>query len=251
VTRVFSPAKLTWSLEITGRRENGLHELRAEMATLDFGDTLDIDEQENYLRLEGPFSSIPLDESNLITRALTLVQRTAGVSLHKTVPPGGGLGGGSSNAGAILRWAGGVSVERALSLGGDVPFCQLGGRALVEGVGEKLAPLEFEARDVTLMLLDYGVNTRDCYAAYDELVASGTVPNGRNHLEAAARVVEPRLARTMDWLRATLGERVHMAGSGSTLFLEGHLESGVSAWDVAGPEGFVHFRQTITTPKET
>jgi hypothetical protein len=66
----------------------------------------------------------------------------------------------------------------------------------------------------------------------------------------AARLVEPRLAETMDWLGATLEDRVHLAGSGSTLFVEGHLEEGVDAWDVTGPEGVVHFRQTTTTPKE-
>jgi 4-diphosphocytidyl-2-C-methyl-D-erythritol kinase len=244
-----APAKLTWFLEVTGRRADGLHEIRGEMTTLDFVDRLEIDDGGDYLHLEGPFSGVPLDEHNLVTRALALVGRRAGVTLHKAVPPGGGLGGGSADAAAILRWAGGVSSMAALSLGGDVPFCQEGGRALVEGVGEVVTPLEFEARDVTLVLLGFGVNTRDCYRAFDELAASGAKPEGRNHLEAAARLVEPRLATTIDWLRATLGERVHLAGSGSTLFVEGHLERDLETWDVMSPEGSVQFRQTITTPK--
>ncbi len=245
-----APAKLTWFLEVTRRRDDGLHELRSEMVSLDFVDRLDVDETGDYLRLEGPFSAVPLDEHNLVTRALALVGRRAGVTLHKIIPPGGGLGGGSSNAAAILRWAGGVSNEVAQSLGGDVPFCQVGGRALVEGVGERVTSLPFEARDVTLVLLDFGVNTRECYQAFDELVQRGEKPQGRNHLEAAARLVEPRLGETMDWLAATLGDRVHLAGSGSTLFVEGHLEEGVETWEVLGPEGLVQFRQTITTPRE-
>ncbi|HEY5266677.1 MAG TPA: 4-(cytidine 5'-diphospho)-2-C-methyl-D-erythritol kinase [Acidimicrobiales bacterium] len=250
MTQLLAPAKLTWFLEITGTREDGYHEIRAEMLTLDFEDRLELDEAGDYLRLEGPFSGVPLDEHNMVTRALGLVGRRAGVTLHKVIPPGGGLGGGSANAAAILRWAGGVSATDALSLGGDVPFCQVGGRALVEGVGERVNPLAFEARKVTLVLLGFGVNTRDCYEAYDELAASGVKPEGRNHLEAAARLVEPRLATTMDWLRATLGERVHLAGSGSTLFVEGHLENDLTTWDVQGPEGSVQFHQTNTTPKE-
>jgi 4-diphosphocytidyl-2-C-methyl-D-erythritol kinase len=250
VTELLAPAKLTWYLEITRRRDDGFHELRAEMVTLDFADRLDVDETSDFLRLEGPFSSVPLDEDNLVTRALELVERRAGVTLHKIIPPGGGLGGGSADAAAILRWAGGVTNERALSLGGDVPFCQVGGRALVEGVGERLTPLPFEAREVTLVLPGFGLDTAACYRAFDEFVDSGEKPEGRNHLEAAARLVEPRLVETMDWLRATLGERVHLAGSGSTLFVEGHLEKGIEAWDVLGPEGVVQFRQTITTPKE-
>jgi 4-diphosphocytidyl-2-C-methyl-D-erythritol kinase len=244
-----APAKLTWFLEITGRRDDGMHELRAEMLSLDFSDRLEI-EDGDYLRLEGPYSHVVANEDNLVSRALQLVGRRAGVTLHKFIPPGGGLGGGSSDAGAVLRWAGGVSNEAAVTLGGDVPFCQIGGRALVEGVGEQINELPYERRDVTLVLLSFGVNTDQCYKAFDELVASGNAPSGRNHLEAAARLVEPRLAQTMDWLAATLGDRVHLAGSGSTLFVEGHLEVGVDAWDVTGPEGVVHFRQTTTTPKE-
>ncbi len=248
MTTLVAPAKLTWTLEITGRREDGRHELRSEMVTLDFVDRLEIDEGGDFLRIEGPYSGVSLDDNNLVARALALVGRRAGVTLHKAIPPGGGLGGGSADAAAVLRWVGGVSNEAAFSLGGDVPFCQVGGRALVEGAGERVEPLPFEARNVTLAILSFGVSTRECYAAFDELVASGERPNGRNHLEAAARRVEPRLAETMDWLSATLGDRVHLAGSGSTLFVEGHLEDGVSTWEVLGPEGVVQFRQTTTTP---
>jgi 4-diphosphocytidyl-2-C-methyl-D-erythritol kinase len=248
VIELLAPAKLTWYLDVTRRRDDGFHELRSEMVTVDFADRLDVDEAGDSLRLEGPFSEIPLDQHNLVTRALNLVERRAGVTLHKVIPPGGGLGGGSADAAAILRWAGGVSSEAALSLGGDVPFCQVGGRALVEGVGERVTPLPFEPREVTLILLGFGVNTRECYQAFDELVDGGERPDGRNQLEAAARLVEPRLGETMDWLGATLENRVHLAGSGSTLFVEGHLERGVETWDVLGPEGVVQFRQTITTP---
>ncbi|MCU1362296.1 MAG: ispE [Acidimicrobiaceae bacterium] len=247
---VLAPAKLTWFLEVTGRRDNGWHTLRSEMVTLDVADRLEIDPGGDYLRLEGPYSGLPVDDSNLVARTLALVGRRAGVTVHKVIPPGGGLGGGSADAGAMLRWAGRVSNDQALTLGGDVPFCQMGGRALVEGVGELLTPLPYERRAVTLVLLSFGVNTAACYQAFDELTASGEHPDGRNHLERAARRAEPRLAETMDWLRATLGGRVHLAGSGSTLFVEGHLESDVSTWDVMGPEGLVQFRQTFTTPSE-
>lgn len=248
--QLHAPAKLTWFLEITGRRDDGMHELRAEMLSVDFSDRLDVDEDGDFLRLEGPYAHVVANEDNLVSRALRLVDRHAGVTLQKFIPPGGGLGGGSSDAGALLRWAGGVSADEAVRLGGDVPFCQIGGRALVEGVGERISELAFEQRDVTLILLSFGVNTAQCYQAFDELVAGGEMPVGRNHLEAAARRVEPRLAETMDWLSATLGDRVHLAGSGSTLFVEGHLEAGVDSWDVMGPEGVVQFRQTTTTPKE-
>jgi 4-diphosphocytidyl-2-C-methyl-D-erythritol kinase len=239
-------AKLTWYLEVTGLREDGYHLINAEMMTLDFADTLNVDESEDYLRLTAPDNEVPLDGTNLVNRALRLVDRRAGVTLNKVIPSGGGLGGGSADAAAILRWAGGVSVEKALTLGADVPFCQQGGRAQVQGVGEIVTALEFDARKVTLILPNFGVNTTDCYRAFDELRSTGWWPNGRNHLEEAAMLAQPRLARTLKWLRAEVGGEVQLAGSGSTMFVEGHLD-GPSA-EIWGPEGPLRFRQTTTVP---
>jgi 4-diphosphocytidyl-2-C-methyl-D-erythritol kinase len=92
----------------------------------------------DYLRLEGPFSMVVRSTRATWWRArLALVGRRAGVTVAQSHPVGGGLGGGSADAAAILRWAGGVSNDLAVTLGGDVPFCQHGGRALVEGVGER------------------------------------------------------------------------------------------------------------------
>jgi 4-diphosphocytidyl-2-C-methyl-D-erythritol kinase len=185
----------------------------------------------------------------LVRRALALVGRRAQVDLIKQIPSGGGLGGGSADAGAILRWAGGVSNELALTLGSDVPFCQVGGRALVEGVGEQLTELPYEERLVTLVLADFSVNTKACYEAYDEIARTNSAPTGRNHLTPAARLVEPRLAMTMDWLAAEVGQEVHLAGSGATMFVEGHVGTGEGRWDVQGPAGCVTFVQVRTTPK--
>ena len=244
-----APAKLTWFLEVTGRRANGYHELRSEMVTLALADRLEIDPDDDYLRFEPAIPGVVADDTNLVARALRLVGRHAGVVVHKHIAPGGGLGGGSADAAAILRWAGGVSDEAALTLGGDVPFCQLGGRALVEGVGERLTALEHVPRSVTLLLPDFGVDTAACYRAYDELVAHGTRLEGRNHLERAACVVEPRLERALYWSRAQFGPGVSLAGSGSTMFLEGHLRTGASSWDVTGPDGTIRIRQTTTSPR--
>ncbi|MHB1252368.1 MAG: 4-(cytidine 5'-diphospho)-2-C-methyl-D-erythritol kinase, partial [Acidimicrobiales bacterium] len=75
-----APAKLTWFLEITGRRANGYHELRSEMLTIDLADRLIIDPEGDYLRLADHDVDLALDETNLVTRALRLVKRTAGVT---------------------------------------------------------------------------------------------------------------------------------------------------------------------------
>lgn len=242
---ILAPAKLTWYLEVTGVRGDGYHLLRSEMLSLDLADRLVIDEDQDYLRVVGS-DSVPVDGSNLIRRALHVVQRRAGVTLEKNIPTGGGLGGGSSDAAAILRWAGGVSPADAAQLGGDVPFCQVGGRALVEGIGEVVTPLAFEERAITLLWPDFGVSTPRVYAAYDELVAVGQRPSGVNHLEAPARRVEPRLGTLLDWARAQYGD-VRLAGSGSTLFCSGHL-FGAPHGDVKSPAGSVKWCQTMATP---
>jgi 4-diphosphocytidyl-2-C-methyl-D-erythritol kinase len=246
MTDLRAPAKLTWYLEITGRRDDGFHLVRSEMVTLDLADRLSVDESGDSLSVGGLTEGVPVDETNLVRRALRLVDRRAAVTIEKAIPTGGGLGGASADAGAVLRWAGGVSVEAAFSLGSDVPFCQLGGRALVEGVGELLTPLDFERREVTLFMPDFGVNTAACYQAFDELVANGWSASGQNHLEVPATFIEPRLARTLVFLRDQFGPNVHLAGSGSTLFVEGHV--GAESSGLLGPEGPVGVVHTITMP---
>ena len=245
MTVLDAPAKLTWYLEVTGRRPNGYHELRSEMTTLALADRLTLDEVGDYVRVVDHVGRpVPEGEDNLVAAALALVGRRAGVVIDKLIPAGGGLGGGSADAAAILRWAGGVEASSALSLGGDVPFCQVGGRALVEGVGERVSSLAFEQRTVTLFIPDFGVSTPDCYRAYDELYGSGWRPTGTNHLEEPARRVEPRLATVLDWLRARFDD-VRLAGSGSTMFVEGPIGD---ALDVSGPTMRLRVVTTTTTP---
>lgn len=243
-------AKLTWSLEVRKRREDGLHELRSEMSTISLHDVIFLDELGDHLEIRNPFSSeIAAGEDNLIVRALQLVGRRAGVRVEKSIPVGGGLGGGSADAAAILRWVGGVSNEVALTLGGDVPFCQHGGHAMVEGVGERLTELPYEQRWVTLIVPDFGVSTAACYGAYDEMRADGWSPKGTNHLEEPAGRVEPRLAATLGWLRAEYGADVQLAGSGSSMFILGDLGSNERRWDVQGPEGPLQLSTITTTPR--
>jgi 4-diphosphocytidyl-2-C-methyl-D-erythritol kinase len=243
-------AKLTWNLEIVGRRDDGYHELRSEMTTIGLHDVLFVDDTLDYLRVLNPFDvEVAADDSNLVARALHLVQRRAGVRIEKVIPVGGGLGGGSADAAAILRWAGGVSNEAAVTLGGDVPFCQLGGRAIVEGIGERLSPLDFEARNVTLIVPDFGVSTAASYVAYDEMKDDGWTPKGTNHLEEPAGRVEPRLKSTLEWARAQFGPGVQLAGSGSSMFVEGHMKTRGSRWDMDGPEGPLQLSNLTTTPR--
>jgi len=244
MTAVVAPAKLTWFLEVTARRGDGYHVLRSEMVSLDLVDTLEFTDGAGVtFRGSRPGVSELDAVDNLVTRALSLVGREARVDVTKEIPLGGGLGGGSADAAAVLRWAGFFDLLAAAKLGGDVPFCLLGGRALVEGIGEIVRPLEFEERTVTLFLPAFSVNTAACYRAFDEL---GQAPRGRNHLTAAAWMVEPRLKELMGWIDANYGVSV-LAGSGSTVFVEGDVVDG-TATIVESPVGPVEVLVTRTIP---
>jgi 4-diphosphocytidyl-2-C-methyl-D-erythritol kinase len=223
---ILAPAKLTLSLAVTGVRADGYHELRSEMVSLSLHDDLTITEGSSGLTLEAEpgtrAEALAADEGgNLITRALVAVGRRAAVHVVKRIPLGGGLGGGSTDAAAVLRWAGCGDPDVALSLGSDVPFSVVGGRALVEGTGEKVTPLPFEAREFLLLIPPFGVNTTLVYAAWDELAEGRSAGTERvNTLTNAALVVEPRLAPWRDAMRELTGQQPILAGSGSTWFVE-------------------------------
>jgi len=217
---VSAPAKLTWSLRVTGVRGDGYHELDAEFVSLDLADELHVIEGGTGISVSGPYATgVPTDGTNLVARALALTGREAGIHLVKRIPHGGGLGGGSADAAAVLRWAGIDDPARATQLGADVPFCVRGGRARVRGIGDVVTPLAFVARTVTLIVPPLVVSTPAVYRAWDAL--GGPRADGPNDLEPAALVIEPRLAHWRDRIEAATGQRPILAGSGAAWFLPG------------------------------
>jgi 4-diphosphocytidyl-2-C-methyl-D-erythritol kinase len=242
---------LTVSLRVTGRRPDGFHLLESVMVSLDLADTLVVGDGEG-LSIEdggggaGRVGGVGPGPDNLVSRALVAAGRRARVHLVKRVPPGAGLGGGSADAAAILRWCGVNDLSLAAGVGSDVPFCLVGGRALVRGVGEQVAPLAFEEQAYTLFLLPFGMDTRAVYAAWDRLHPAGRPPEpdptaavpppeGVNDLEGAAREVEPRLGAWREHLAELTGRRPGLAGSGSTWFVSGTPEeSGLEAGSEVG-----------------
>jgi len=234
-------AKLTLSLRVTGMRGDGYHLLDAEMATVDLADVLTFGPGDGLEVLWFlPVLSAPSDplgpdaadrtatsgvtgldtgQENLVRRALRAVGRTAAVRLEKHIPVGGGLGGGSADAAAVLRWAGCTDTAVAAGLGADVPFCLIGGRARVTGVGDEVEALPFEERNFTLLPYPGHVSTVAVYEAWDRL--GGPTVDGSNDLEPAAVAVEPQLAGWRDRLGDATGRTPMLAGSGGTWFVEG------------------------------
>lgn len=225
---VIAPAKLTLSLRIVGVRDDGYHLIDAVMTTLELHDRLTITPTPatGELTFVGPFAAgIPTDSTNLVARALRLVHRTASVTVTKNIPHGGGLGGGSADAAAVLRWAGFDDLTAASRLGADIPFCVAGGRARVRGIGEVIDPLPPEPAPYTLVIPPLSVSTPAVYAMWDDMGGPRCErTQNPNDLEDAALRVEPRLREWRDRIGDASGAEPVLAGSGATWFLKGRHE---------------------------
>ena len=259
-TRLLAPAKLTLRLRITGTRADGYHLIDAEMVTLDLYDELIVhpssETSVEVVRLPGdggvgaglPDWDIPAGGSNLVIGALELAGRTAHVEIRKRIPPGAGLGGGSADAAAVLRWAndlaagesasheGLITPAQAVSLGADVAFCLVGGRAHVTGIGEIIEPLPFRDQSFVLWTPPIGADTATVYGTWDEL--GGPTGQNSNDLEPAALAAYPELAAWRDALAAASGRTPHLAGSGGTWFVPAPL--GTSP-NLPSPHGAITF----------
>ena len=236
IVSLVAPAKLTVSLKVTGVRADGFHLIDAEMITLDLADELVVDPSRTGLEITGEFAddlAASVDakganntNDNLVSRALQLAGRKAHVTITKNIPSGGGLGGGSADAAAILRWAGFTDLVAAAKLGADIAFCMIGGRARVSGIGEVVNPLKKIAREITLVVPPFRVSTPAVYRAFDQLTDFGRTPikhAGVNDLELAAINVEPRLAIWKQKISQAAGVEPVLAGSGSTWWLDGRF----------------------------
>ena len=250
--RLYAPAKINWTLEVLGRREDGYHEVRTVMQTLDLCDTVDtVLSREFKLEVEGPHEP---SEDDLVLRAAAFLGegggRGARIRVGKRIPVAAGLGGGSSDAAAALRglnelWELGRSEARLAEigarLGSDVAFFLHGGTALAEGRGERVTPLP-DPPPTWLVLLappfTLPEKTTRMYAALtpadfsdgsrtDALVGrirEGRAVDGgglRNVFERAAYEAFEGLHAYRDALLAAGARRVHLAGSGPALFALG------------------------------
>jgi 4-diphosphocytidyl-2-C-methyl-D-erythritol kinase len=217
-TQLQAPAKLNLGLRITGRRQDGYHELESLFVPLALADELTIElSGPPGVRLElsgAAAAGVPADERNLAWRAAAAFAREAGLgagvslALTKRVPSPAGLGGGSSDAAAVLRGlttlAPGVIgpsrlAELALGLGADVPFFLAPRSALVCGIGERITPVAgIPALPVVLAHPGPGLETKAVYAAFDA-VDSLTPPRPPSNLRALLALREETGAAEARW----------------------------------------------------
>ncbi len=275
-----APAKINLSLAVLGRRDDGFHEIESWVTPIDWSDRLTFEPgMELSLRLAGP-ASAPEGPSNLVWQAAAKLARAAGVrpevriTLHKYVPAGAGLGGGSSDAAAALLalndfWCLDWAVERlwpiAEELGSDVPLFLAPGPAIIRGRGGRIEPLSRPAAVwLGLVVPSFAVSTSRVYEAWSTQAGEGRrpcpwlkeaegaalMPELFNDLEPAAFVVEPRLARLHARIDGFAGRPVRMTGSGSALFTLFDDEPAARAWakglgGLIGSEAEVHVVRSL------
>lgn len=245
-----APAKINLTLEILGDLPGGYHEVDSVYATLELADRLFWKSaSQTRLTLSGDAGGLPVElgENNLVIRALRVLEAASGrsipleIRLEKQIPAGGGLGGGSGDAAALLYGVNrshqlGFSEEQlqqmAAPLGADVAFGVLGGVARARGRGEVLESLGTlpDSPEIVLVFPPFGCPTGAVYQAWDvgrprpargstaafvEKLSRGEWGGLANDLEPAAEEVQPPLAE----IRKAIEDfgRVLLCGSGSTL----------------------------------
>ncbi len=235
-----APAKLNLTLRVTGRRADGYHLLQTVFRFIDYGDTLRFALREDGLISRGnEVSGVPETE-DLTLRAARLLQ-TAGavrlgatIALDKRLPVGGGLGGGSSDAGTTLialnclwglNWPRVRLQELALNLGADVPVFVFGESALGEGIGEKLTALTLPPAWYLVLIPRVSVATarvfQDPNLIRDSIptkIPPFSVAAASNDLEPVVCRLYPQVAQHLAWLRQFGNAR--MTGSGACVFAE-------------------------------
>jgi 4-diphosphocytidyl-2-C-methyl-D-erythritol kinase len=245
---VLAPAKLNLFLHITGRRDDGYHFLQSVFMLIDWCDTLHFDVRDDGV-IEREDLTITLPADDLVMRAAQLLQRASGthlgahIAIEKRIPAQAGMGGGSSDAATTLlalnrlwglNWPLSKLMVLALPLGADVPFFLGGHNAWVEGIGEKITPIEVPAARFAVVKPNAGLETARIFQAteLERATETATMPVfavnpygfGRNDLQPVAQALCPEITQALRWL-GSFGLSPKMTGSGSAVFAK--LQDGV------------------------
>lgn len=278
-------AKINLALHVTGKRPDGYHLIESLAVFTRFGDRVEIElADSDGFSVAGKYASgVPLDSSNLAVKARDALRLGAGlqeappvtIRLEKNLPAASGVGGGSSDAAAVLRglvrtWGldiGDAELARiGLSLGADVPMCLAAKPLIARGVGDELSVVpNFPALGLVLVNPGIALSTAEVFAALSRRDNDGLPPLPRsfdfhslrnwleitrNDLEPAARAIQPAIGRALSVLNKAGAGFARMSGSGATCF--GLFETGNvakrAAAEIRGrqPDWFVAATRSLT-----
>lgn len=251
---VKSPAKINLFLCVVGKLASGYHEIKSLMVPLAFCDMVKVVPMENppsgpLIKVSCPYPGVPEDSSNLAVRAAEIFFRALGqkfslsISIEKQIPPGAGLGGGSSNAAAVLKacnsiWKNPFPLEQlaqlGAQLGADIPFFVYGVPALASGIGDRITPVFWvKPEPVVIVFPGVSVPTAQVYKKVTLTLTTcrkihnlPTLKNGpapledlaANDLEAFAAADFPQITEARLLLEQSGARAACMTGSGSAVF---------------------------------
>lgn len=237
-------AKINLCLHITGQRADGYHLLDSIVAFANFGDVIEVTENNQMkFSIDGPFKSgLSNTNDNLVLCAANALSsnKTADIKLQKNLPVASGIGGGSADAAAALRalsklWSVDIMDEMAQGLGADVPVCLASKSQRMQGIGEILIDISCLSK-IPAVLVNPGhqVSTPDVFQRLTEKTntAVSNIPSQamnvcdsivwlkalRNDLQTPAISLEPSIAVVIDALQGVHAEMARMSGSGATCF---------------------------------
>jgi 4-diphosphocytidyl-2-C-methyl-D-erythritol kinase len=248
---LISPAKVNLGLWITGKREDGYHDLVTVFHTVDFHDRIFIKEYHS-VRVKTSSPLIPEDSGNIVYKALKSFEEWTGISpevdifIEKNIPVGAGLGGGSSNAAVVLKeinimYGNPLSDEELFKLsstvGADVPFFLKGGLAIAEGIGDRLEFLDKKIdKEIFIIYPGIQVSTKEIYSKVspdiltkkedlhiiDSLLDDfeSFLENMENTLGEIALESYPQMREVYNTLKY-IGYKPFVSGSGSSIFAFG------------------------------
>ena len=244
--KVTAHAKVNLTLHVVGQRANGYHELQSLVCLTEFGDQIHLSPAADFsFQVIGPNASgIPVDESNLVVQAAKFMAQKHSKSLdcqiilEKNLPMASGIGGGSSDAAAVMRALSQYfsvplpNVDELMTLGADIPVCMTTGLTLMEGTGEDVTQLSAAPNwGVVLVNPNVGVSTPAVFNALNSKrnlpmqdVAENCVDiawlgDQRNDLEPPAMAMVPEVGAVVDAISAAPHcQMARMSGSGATCF---------------------------------
>lgn len=279
-------AKVNLALHVTGRRDDGYHQIESLAVFTRFGDRVETElADSDTFSVSGRYASaVPLDGGNLVLRARDALRKEAGlqdtppvaIRLEKNLPVAAGIGGGSSDAAAVLRgliqiWNlhidNAVLARIGIALGADVPMCLAAKPLIARGIGEELSMVpDFSSLGLVLVNPGNAVATADVFNALARRDNEGLPPlprvldfHGvrnwleitRNDLEPAALAMQPAIGRALSQLNRAGAGFARMSGSGATCF--GLFETGNvakrAAAEIRGrqPDWFVAATRSLTS----
>ncbi|NVO56587.1 4-(cytidine 5'-diphospho)-2-C-methyl-D-erythritol kinase [Rhodobacteraceae bacterium B1Z28] len=240
-TKAFAPAKINLTLHVTGQREDGYHLLDSLVVFADVGDQLKLTSGPGLsMAVQGEYAEgVPSDDRNLVWKAAEATGWSGHIELNKVLPHGAGIGGGSSDAAATLWALSGkgneVPADLPLSLGADVPVCMAAKATRMQGIGDRLTPVNLPHLPAVLVNPGIPVPTGSVFKALairhnpamPDIVPEFETPKDcaywlrdqRNDLEIPAMGVAREIEFVLDELWMTSRALMaRMSGSGSTCF---------------------------------